>query len=327
MAPTKKKAKRTTGPGTSTKADSSEDEEATFSDTNIQHKHHASKPTNNDSTEEQTETTTETTTPAATTQSASINNNALPTGVTTTPKIKKTKPEINKVSPNAKQLGIDPDTLPKEVATILYILTLRSDDIIALPERKNHPEIPPYLATLENMFQWDPSLMTHGAKCDFVANQRHPGDPTSYYSRNSPKGSNPVKRLLFVFNVINPSDNTAAYRAHLGRRLVRFINHNATQQKFRFPQLCHYGGDLTSLDDSPEDRPYMSTYLTIADTLEYMSTNPFCNFSKEDLVKNNDIMAQYFHPDMIPKAKEWILGKQSTKIETVTLADYADLSE
>ena len=154
------------------------------------------------------------------------------------------------LSPNAKKANFDVDRLASSVKTILYTIALVSGDVLTITERKKGLE-PPYLSPIANLFRNSDATMKRAAKTDFFAYERRPNDPNSimeYDNRNRP--ANPFRRLLFLNNV-KEQENTQLARETIGKRLQNFINHQATQNLFRYPAKCMYGGDITPQPTSP----------------------------------------------------------------------------
>jgi hypothetical protein len=230
------------------------------------------------------------------------------------------------LSPNAKKANFDVDRLGTAIKTVLYTIGLVSGDVLTVTERKKGLE-PPYLSPIANLFRNSDATMKKAAKTDFFAYERRPNDPNSimeYDNRNRP--ANPFRRLLFLNN-LSEHENTLQARETIGRRLANFINHHATQNLFRYPAKCAYGGDITPQRNI---RPYLSDYFTIKDTFQFLSTEPFYDKTISEISDIEPIMALYFRTDL--RAQAWDFAHNGpadnpTSEQTgPSLEDYDDLA-
>jgi hypothetical protein len=206
------------------------------------------------------------------------------------------------ISPNSKKANLDLDRVPSSIKTILYTVGLISGDILTITERKKGLE-PPFLAPIATLFRNSDAHMKESAKTDFFAYERRPNDPNrvmEYVNKNRP--ANPFRRLLFVNNT-EESENSLDRRQKIGRRLANFINHPATQALFRYPAKCTYGGDITP--PTRLQRPYLSDYLTIKDTFEFLTTEPFYDKTVVQISQQEPIMALYFRPQVRSLANDF----------------------
>ena len=185
----------------------------------------------------------------------------------------------------------------------------RTEIVFTFEDRQGNPGFNyPFYRFCNNAL--NAKLVKGQARLNYVGWIRDPNEPTALKQGNE-SSTGFVPHFLCSITSLEESQvvqNTHDNRDKLGARIEKIWNSNTLQIEFKNPPgsinprtRLAYCGDITPHD--PDQVPYLSDFLTLAETLAYVKScylDPVTNdrLSNEELITDKGLVEKYFSPNL-----------------------------